>query len=73
MPGESHITNAVGALTVVGGVMGYAKKRSTASLMAGLLVGGMFLAGGQIIEVRCGNAMGGGGLSCGCVLGVTNT
>jgi uncharacterized membrane protein (UPF0136 family) len=48
--GSSHLTFTVAALTAAGGVMGYAKKKSTRSLAAGLIFGASFAFAGHLIN-----------------------
>jgi len=48
-PGAVHATYGVAALTAIGGIMGYAKKRSTRSLAAGLFFGGAFAYAAHLV------------------------
>ena len=49
IPGSAHLNLSVGGLTVVGGLMGYVKKGSQISLIAGLSMGSLLLASGYMI------------------------
>ncbi|EEC49370.1 predicted protein [Phaeodactylum tricornutum CCAP 1055/1] len=49
IPGSAHMNMGVGGLTILGGVAGFARKRSKASLVAGLGVGSMLLGSSYLI------------------------
>ena len=49
-PGSAHPAFGLGALTLVGGIAGYIRKGSKASLGAGVLCGGVLLASGVMIS-----------------------
>lgn len=50
--GSSHLTLTMGALNVIGGLSGYLKTGSTASLIAGVGIGSLYFVGGYLINVR---------------------
>ena len=49
IPGSAHLNLTVGGLTIVGGVIGYMKKGSHISLIAGLSMGSLLLTSGYMI------------------------
>ncbi|GFH45520.1 hypothetical protein CTEN210_01994 [Chaetoceros tenuissimus] len=49
-PGSAHPAFGLGALTLVGGAVGYFKKGSKASLGAGLFCGSMLIGSGVLIS-----------------------
>lgn len=49
IPGSAHLNLTVGGLTIVGGLVGYLKKGSQISLIAGLSMGSLLLASGYMI------------------------
>lgn len=49
IPGSAHLNLTVGGLTIVGGLIGYMKKGSQMSLIAGLSMGSLFLTSGYMI------------------------
>ena len=50
MGGDAHAAYSLGALSALGGAMGYAKARSLSSLAGGLVIGAALVAGGRLIE-----------------------
>lgn len=49
IPGSAHLNFSVGGLVAVGGTMGYLKKGSKVSLLAGLTFGGLLVGSGVMI------------------------
>ncbi len=49
-PGSAHPAFGLGALTILGGAVGYFKKGSKASLGAGVLCGGLLIGSGLMIS-----------------------
>uniref|UniRef100_A0A7S2VBD1 Transmembrane protein 14C n=1 Tax=Entomoneis paludosa TaxID=265537 RepID=A0A7S2VBD1_9STRA len=49
IPGSAHLNLSLGGLIMVGGAMGYIKKRSTASLVAGFGVGSLLIGSSYLI------------------------
>jgi uncharacterized membrane protein (UPF0136 family) len=49
IPGSAHMNFSVGGLVLVGGAMGYLKKGSKVSLLAGLTFGGLLVGSGVMI------------------------
>ena len=49
-PGSAHLNFTLGGIVLVGGAMGYAKKRSVPSLAAGLTFGGLLIGSGILIS-----------------------
>lgn len=49
IPGSAHANLTLGGLVIAGGCMGYYKKGSTASLVAGLSIGSLLLTSGYLI------------------------
>ena len=49
IPGSAHPCFGLGAITAAGGLMGFAKKGSKASLGAGILFGGLLVGSGMLI------------------------
>lgn len=49
-PGSAHLNFTVGGLAIVGGAMGYLKKGSKASLLAGLTFGSLLVGSGVMIS-----------------------
>mmetsp|Transcript_20240 Transcript_20240/g.44056 ORF Transcript_20240/g.44056 Transcript_20240/m.44056 type:complete len:117 (+) Transcript_20240:155-505(+) len=49
-PGSAHLNFTMGGLAAIGGAMGYAKKGSTPSLVAGLTFGGLLIGSGVLIS-----------------------
>jgi uncharacterized membrane protein (UPF0136 family) len=49
MTGSAHTNLTLGGLVMVGGVVGYVKKGSKASLIAGIGIGSMLLGSGYLI------------------------
>jgi uncharacterized membrane protein (UPF0136 family) len=48
-PGSAHLNFTLGGLVVVGGAVGYFKKGSVPSLVAGLTFGGLLIGSGVLI------------------------
>jgi uncharacterized membrane protein (UPF0136 family) len=48
-PGSVHLNSTLGALTAIGGAMGYFKKGSVPSLMAGSICGALLIGSGVLI------------------------
>lgn len=49
-PGSAHINFTLGGLAIAGGAMGFAKKRSTPSLIAGVACGSLLVGSGVLIS-----------------------
>ena len=49
-PGSAHPVFSLGALTIIGGSIGYLKKGSKASLIAGVGFGGLLIGSGVLIS-----------------------
>ena len=49
IPGSAHANISLGGLVIIGGAMGYIKKGSTPSLVAGLTFGSLFLGSAYMI------------------------
>ena len=49
IPGAAHPNLALGGLVIVGGALGYIRKGSTPSLIAGLTFGSLLLGSGYMI------------------------
>ena len=49
-PGSAHPAFGLGALTIVGGTVGFMKKGSKASLGAGVVCGGLLIGSGVLIS-----------------------
>ena len=49
LPPTAHASFGIGGLVALGGLVGFAKARSIASLAAGLGIGGVFGASGYLI------------------------
>lgn len=49
IPGSAHANMTLGGLVIVGGAMGYVKKGSTASLVAGVTMGSLLLGSSYLI------------------------
>eukprot|EP00536_Pseudo-nitzschia_multiseries_P003571 jgi/Psemu1/284491/fgenesh1_pg.56_\ len=49
-PGSAHLNFTLGGLVAIGGAMGYVKKGSTPSLVAGLTFGGLLIGSGVLIS-----------------------
>jgi uncharacterized membrane protein (UPF0136 family) len=49
IPGSAHLNLTLGGLVVAGGIIGYLRKKSQISLIAGLSVGSMLLTSGYMI------------------------
>lgn len=54
--GSSHVSFTMAGLTAVGGLVGFARRASMMSLVAGLAIGGLYAYGGYLIQarLRCG-------------------
>mmetsp|Transcript_4121 Transcript_4121/g.9161 ORF Transcript_4121/g.9161 Transcript_4121/m.9161 type:complete len:112 (+) Transcript_4121:87-422(+) len=50
IPGSAHPAFGFGAITIVGGVLGYVRKGSKPSLGAGVVCGGLLIASGVMIS-----------------------
>lgn len=48
-PGSAHLNFTLGGLVMLGGVMGYVKKKSAMSAAAGLTFGGLLIGSGVLI------------------------
>lgn len=48
--GGAHLNLSVGALVAVGGMMGYVKKKSVPSFVAGVGLGGVLIASGLLVN-----------------------
>jgi uncharacterized membrane protein (UPF0136 family) len=62
-PGSAHLNFTLGGLVVAGGAMGYFKKGSVPSLVAGLTFGGLLIGSGVLITQ--GESFKGHILACG--------
>lgn len=49
IPGSAHLNLTIGGLTIVGGLIGYMKKGSHISLIAGISMGSLLLTSGYMI------------------------
>lgn len=49
IPGSAHVNLSLGGLVIVGGAMGYVRKGSKMSLVAGVTVGSLLLGSGYLI------------------------
>ena len=49
-PGSAHLNFTLGGIVLVGGAMGYVKKRSIPSLAAGITFGGLLVGSGILIS-----------------------
>jgi uncharacterized membrane protein (UPF0136 family) len=49
-PGSAHLNFTLGGLAIAGGAMGFAKKRSMPSLVAGITFGGLLVGSGVLIS-----------------------
>ena len=49
-PGSAHLNFTLGGLVMIGGVMGYVKKKSVMSAAAGLTFGGLLIGSGVLIS-----------------------
>ena len=49
IPGSAHLNISLGGLTIVGGAVGFWRKASKISLVAGLTFGALFLGSGYLI------------------------
>mmetsp|Transcript_9282 Transcript_9282/g.11113 ORF Transcript_9282/g.11113 Transcript_9282/m.11113 type:complete len:114 (+) Transcript_9282:198-539(+) len=49
-PGSAHMNFSLGGLVALGGAVGYFKKGSTPSLLAGLTFGGLLIGSGVLIS-----------------------
>ncbi|CAB9502398.1 Transmembrane proteins 14C [Seminavis robusta] len=49
IPGSAHLNLSLGGLVMLGGAMGYVKKGSAPSLVAGVAFGSMLIGSGYII------------------------
>jgi uncharacterized membrane protein (UPF0136 family) len=49
-PGSAHLNFSLGGVVMLGGAMGYMKKGSTMSLVAGLTFGGLLVGSGILIS-----------------------
>lgn len=50
--GSSHVSFTMAGLTAVGGLVGFARRASMMSLVAGLAIGGLYAYGGYLIQAR---------------------
>jgi uncharacterized membrane protein (UPF0136 family) len=50
IPGSAHMNLSLGAVIMAGGALGYVRKGSTASVLAGLLFGGLLMTSGYMIS-----------------------
>ena len=63
IPGSAHMNMSLGGLVTIGGAMGYLKKGSQMSLLAGLTFGSLLLGSGYLIandQEYNGHVLGGG-------------
>jgi uncharacterized membrane protein (UPF0136 family) len=49
IPGSAHLNLSLGGMVIVGGAMGYVKKGSKVSLIAGVTLGSLLMGSGYII------------------------
>ena len=63
-PGSAHLNFTMGGLVLVGGAMGYLRKGSMISLVAGVTFGGLLIGSGVLITN--GESFKGHGLAAGC-------
>mmetsp|Transcript_60502 Transcript_60502/g.174549 ORF Transcript_60502/g.174549 Transcript_60502/m.174549 type:complete len:115 (+) Transcript_60502:93-437(+) len=63
-PGSAHMNFTMGGLVLVGGAMGYLKKGSKISLLAGMTFGGLLIGSGVLITN--GESFKGHSLAAGC-------
>ena len=49
IPGGAHLNLSLGGLVILGGVMGYVRKGSTPSLVAGVSIGSLLLGSGYMV------------------------
>jgi uncharacterized membrane protein (UPF0136 family) len=49
IPGSAHVNLSLGGLVIVGGCMGYMRKGSKVSLVAGVTIGSLLLTSGYLI------------------------
>ena len=50
IPGSAHLNFSLGGLAIVGGAIGFMRKSSKISLVAGLTFGSLFLGSGYLIS-----------------------
>ena len=63
-PGSAHLNFTLGGLVLVGGAMGYLRKGSMISLVAGMTFGGLLIGSGVLITN--GESFKGHSLAAGC-------
>ncbi len=65
IPGAAHPAFGFGAITIVGGVLGYVRRGSKPSLGAGVVCGGLLVASGVMISGDGDTQFGGHSLAAG--------
>jgi len=54
IPGSAHLNLSAGGLAIVGGTVGYLRKGSKASLLAGVGIGSLLLGSGYYMIAKTG-------------------
>jgi uncharacterized membrane protein (UPF0136 family) len=65
IPGSAHVNLSFGALAVAGGIAGYVRKGSKASLIAGVTMGSLLMGSGYLIAFSDNRQYEGHLLGCG--------